>query len=131
MSNWMHLAGIIRIDKDPWKQAKQKGVIKKMFNRDGYEDIYMSKSYEGLPCGSEGPAKCVISSGPFEHIITIYGDLRGRDIDYVEYVEKWWNNLEKILTANNMSIKHSILNVIVDQPYKNIVLQHNNIIYKD
>lgn len=131
MSNWVHIAGVIRIGKDTWREAKQKGIVKKIFNRDGYEDMYMSKNYEGLPCGSEGPVTCVISSAQFEHIITIYGDLRSRDLDYVEYIEKWWYNLEKILKKNNMDIKHSILNIIVDRPYKNIVLQHNDIIYKE
>ena len=127
MSEWGHIAGMIRIARDPYKSAKQKTILKKIF------DSNVNKSSEEVhknlfPCGSEGPAKSKIITYEWEYAIALNGDLRGFGKNAFQYTKLWWKNIEKQLKANDMQILQSVLNVKLDcEDNINLLTHHSSL----
>lgn len=128
MSEWGHFAGMIRIAREPYRAAKQKNVLKKIFDSSFHE--YPEKVHKNLfPRGSEGPVKSKIIAYEWEYTIAINGDLRGFGKDAFEYTQLWWKDIEKKLKANNMQILQSILSVKLDCEKDIKLLTHNSSLF--
>ena len=96
MSNWTHVAGIIRVD--------------------SLERVLMGKSADfasligKLPFGSEGELKMMVWENPDKHslvgyTVSIFGDLR--DHDSAEEIIEWFKNVCTKLNAQNLSIRNA------------------------
>ena len=128
MSEWGHFAGIIRIARDPYKAAKQKTILKKIFTSN-FNKCSEKVNENMFPRGSEGPVKSKIIAYAWEYAIAINGDLRGFGKDAFEHTRLWWKDIEKKLKANNMQILQSILSVKLDCEKDIMLLTHNSSLF--
>ena len=96
MSNWTHVAGIIRVD--------------------SLERVLLGKSADftrligTLPYGSEGALKMTVWENPGKgslagYTVSIFGDLR--DHDSAEEIIEWFKNVCTKLSAQNLSIRNA------------------------
>lgn len=97
MSNWTHVAGIIRVDD---------------FGRClGEKPLNLEKIIEPLPYGSEGPLEMTVWENPkkycvFSYVVSIFGDLR--DHHSAEEIVEWFKKIcaklavrDAVITAQN------------------------------
>lgn len=126
MSTWGHFAGIIRIARDPQYSAKQKHILRKVFNNIKTDT---KNDYINFPKGSEGPLKSKIITQEWEYVISLYGDLRNYTQDDLEYAKKWWKNIEERLNKYHLQIIQSILNIKLDSEKNINILVHNSALF--
>ena len=97
MSQWTHVAAVIRVDDLFGTREELIKVIGKPWKPygnsfDDYPTVSKSKQCK-LPCGSEGSLDVVISQNPnpqclAKWVVTIYGDLR--DYGSSDEIRKWF-----------------------------------------
>ena len=97
MSNWTHVAGIIRVDD-----------LGKIF---GGRPLNFTKIINDLPFGSEGPLQMSVWENPekhcaFSYVVSIFGDLR--DHHSAEEIVEWFKKIcaklnvrDAVITAHN------------------------------
>lgn len=93
MSNWTHVAGIIRIDD-----------LGKCF---GGKPLNFAKIIEPLPSGSEGSLKMAIWKNPdkscaFSYVVSIFGDLR--DHHSADEIVEWFKETCTKLAVRDAAI---------------------------
>lgn len=126
MSNWLHVAGIIRIDLFRFKNEPEidfNELIGKECLFDSHSEIwrdYDKAPDKYLPMGSEGTLQKSIWINPDKedlpaYTVSIFGDLRDRN--NAKEIIKWFKKLcKKINTYNNYSImiRQAVITVEVD-----------------
>lgn len=126
MSNWLHVAGIIRIDSLRFKNETEIN-FDELIGREClfdspteiWEDCDKNPN-KYLPMGSEGTLRKSIWINPNKakfaaYTVSIFGDLRHRDDAYT--IIKWFKKLcEKIDTDDNYNtnIRQAVITVNVD-----------------
>ena len=105
MSNWTHVAGIIRVDLlRPLSDVQEidfTKMIGKELEYDGDWDSYEEHPEEFLPAGSEGSLKMSVWANPEKndataYTVSIFGDLRHHD-DPDEIIEWFKKICEKFM----------------------------------
>lgn len=114
MSNWTHVAGIIRVD------CFEYNLVDKINNIIGKEIHFNSSTGEWndfgenpdsyLPCGSEGSLRATIWENPNKHCaaaytVSIFGDLRDHDsaIDII----RWFRNKTLALDLVSCGVRNA------------------------
>ena len=116
MSNWTHVAGIVRVDSIRCIMPEPNW--KKIFGKELHyeDDIEIWKDAENnpddyLPMGSEGSLEMTIWENPsindcFSYVVSIFGDLR--DHDSSEEIIKWFEDKVK---NNGLIIRQAVITV--------------------
>lgn len=114
MSNWTHVAGIIRVDSlrfDPLESNYWEKTIGKECLYDSpetvWEDAYRHPD-RYLPMGSEGSLRMVVWENPDKsntdaYTVSIFGDLR--DHDDTEWIISWFKKKCEMLSVRNAVIE--------------------------
>lgn len=132
MSQWTHVAAVIRVDDlfgtredlikvigKPWKPYGN--------NYDDYPTVSTSKQCK-LPCGSEGSLDVIISQNPDTHclskwVVTIFGDLR--DYYSSDEIKKWFTRLIRRLRKHYL-IRQAVCTVDVEYGQATSLLYDGN-----
>ena len=116
MSNWTHVAGIVRVDSIRCFMPEPNW--EKIFGKELHyeDDIEIWEDAENnpdnyLPMGSEGSLKITIWENPsindcFSYAVSIFGDLR--DHDSSEEIIKWFEDKVK---NNGLIIRQAVITV--------------------
>lgn len=136
MSQWTHVAAIIRVDDlfgiredlikvigKPWKPYGNSNYD----YYDYYPTVSTSKQCK-LPCGSEGSLDVIISQNPnpqclAKWVVTIYGDLR--DYGSSDEIRKWFIRLIRRL-RKRYSIRQAVCTVDVEYGQATSLLYDGN-----
>lgn len=141
MSQWTHVAGVIRIDAlrdGDERDIQQEEALKGLFRTWSYGDRNSKRSKCNVPSGSEGSLHVKIVPGE-EHSLAAYavllwGDLRDfGDAEDIKNLKKWWKNLidkferpdlapPEIKNCYLMGIRQACLKVEVEGTDKPIIL---------
>ena len=140
MSQWTHVAGIIRIDSLVDLLGGPDTTERMLRDRLGYtwdyddlgnraREIHIDNSH--VPCGSEGSVQYKIvktrpETGSGEHSlswghIAIYGDLR--DFDDPNEIYNWLGNALVDVNKDGISIRDIIVSIVVEYSNQYIIFQ--------
>lgn len=123
MSNWTHVAGIVRVDglrRDDYREKTIRDIFGKHFDYndpDEVRDDAYNHPEEYLPFGSEGCLDIDVLENPDKHsvaayVVVIHGDLRDHDSSkcIIEWfktcVENLWVRQAVITVYNEYENKH-------------------------
>lgn len=124
MSNWTHVAGVIRIDSFRFDDGTPDfdKLIGKEMPWEGWRTIgekewnkaFKSNQLTYLPMGSEGSIQKTVWINPDEHClaaftITLFGDLR--DHNNPDDVIKWFKKIINRLEKNHLGIRQAMITV--------------------
>lgn len=118
MSNWSHVAAIIRIDDMQFFNQEVPNFEEIMGKTMDYEDLpcydYEYREEDFLPMGSEGSLKMTVWVNPDKsHIssytISIFGDLR--DHDSTSKIIDWFKGKCKLIDEKFMGIRNACITV--------------------
>ena len=104
MSNWTHVAGIIRVDYIKWDEDTPELDFDKLIGKECHDyDAFVDADKHPelyLPMGSEGSLQKSVWTNPDDsccprYVVSIFGDLR--DHDSVDEIIEWFKNKCKSL----------------------------------
>lgn len=116
MSNWTHVAGIIRVD-GIIESSDMGNDIKRIIGKEVHFDSSMDEwndfdrnPEEYLPCGSEGTLRMTLWENPNKssmaaYTVSIFGDLR--DHDSPTEIIKWFRNKTLMLDLVSCGIRNA------------------------
>ena len=125
MSNWTHVAGVVRVDAirglDGMSADKIRDILGKEVHFDSETavwDDYDKHPEEYLPCGSEGSLHMSIWENPNTsqipaYTVSIFGDLR--DHDSAMEIVKWFRTKTFVLDAVSCGVRNAC--VTADNEY--------------
>lgn len=141
MSQWTHVAGVIRIDAlrdGDERDIQQHKALKELFRTWSYMDRDSKRNKCNVPYGSEGSIQVKIVPGEDHslaaYVILLWGDLRDfGDAEDIRNLKKWWKNLidkfehpelapPEIKNHYFMGIRQAFLKVEVEGKDKPIIL---------
>jgi hypothetical protein len=108
VSQWTHVAGIVRVD-------TLMGIV---INKN--PEVELRRLFEpNLPEGSEGPIKLsFIETREYNSmcwgLVAISGDLRDRGDEYVQDIARWMNNVAKEMKQEGLLIRDAVLAIDVE-----------------
>lgn len=119
MSNWTHVAGVVRVDAirelDGMSADKIRDILGKEVHFDSKTavwDDYYKHPEEYLPCGSEGSLHMSIWENPNTsqipaYVVSIFGDLR--DHDSAMEIVKWFRTKTLVLNAISCGVRNACI----------------------
>lgn len=141
MSQWTHIAGVIRIDAlrdGDERDIQQEKALKGLFRTWSYGDRDSKRYKCNVPSGSEGSIQVKIVPGEDHslaaYVILLWGDLRDfGDAEDIRNLKKWWKNLidkferpgfapPEIKNYYFMGIRQACLKIEVEGTAKPIIL---------
>lgn len=141
MSQWTHLAGVIRIDAlrdGDERDIQQEKALKGLFRTWSYGDRDFKKYKCNVPSGSEGSIQVKIVPGEEDSLaayaILLWGDLRDfGDAEDIKNLKKWWKHIidkfehpdlvaPEIKNCYFMGIRQACLKIEVEGTAKPIIL---------
>ena len=118
MSNWTHVAGIIRVDSFRWEPLEPdfwEKTIGKECRYDSPKEVWDEAFDHGerfMPMGSEGSLHMEVWENPDQshvdaYTVSIFGDLRDRDDpdDVIEWFYKVCDRIEEVFCVRNAVIE--------------------------
>jgi hypothetical protein len=112
MSQWTHVAGVIRFDD-----------MRRALVRDEYRHLAAQQFPLGLPTpypsGSEGPLRVRLEDAgpdaPYSYFVTatVFGDLRDFGSEDLPQLEKWWRTATREIPPG-VAIRQAVLHVAVE-----------------
>ena len=135
MSQWTHVAGIIRVDSihhlvqpvsDGMIQREIKAVLGKPVDFDGL----MADGESTLPMGSEGSLQYTVTEvdsdyGPVWGHVALWGDLRDHD-DYAA-IHEWLYDILEELKKRNYGIRQCIVHLDVEYQDKWALIYYDDL----
>ena len=126
MSNWTHVAGVIRVDYIKWNEDTPELDFDKLFGKEcgydyeGFEDADKHPELY-LPMGSEGSLQKSVWINPNDshaarYTVSIFGDLR--DHDSCDEIIEWFKNKCQLIGNVRCGIRQAT--ITVDNEYNGI-----------
>lgn len=141
MSQWTHIAGVIRIDAirhGNGRDMQQHKALKELFRTWSYGDRNSKRAKCNVPYGSEGSIQVKIVPGEEDSLaayaILLWGDLRDfGDAEDIKNLKKWWKHIidkfehpdlvaPEIKNCYFMGIRQACLKIEVEGAAKPIIL---------
>ncbi len=131
MSQWTHVAGIIRIDSmvavmSRGPDSTEDNLRRRLGEIWNYDSDYIPTSNESTPSGSEGSIQYDIVKTGNKHSlswghIVIWGDLR--DFDDPNEIYDWLGNSLVTIHEGGISIRDIIVSIVVEHSNQYIIFQ--------